>query len=44
MAELCREDLASNKAADHAMDNTRIPLDPLGADAEPEPEPIEPSL
>jgi hypothetical protein len=42
--ELCREDLASNKAADHAMANTRIPLDPLGADAEPEPEPIEPSL
>ena len=41
MAELCREDLASNKVDEHARTMASMgigldPLDPLGADGEPE--------
>ena len=49
MAELCREDLASNKVDEHARTMASMgigldPLDPLGADGEPEPEPVEVSV
>ncbi len=49
MAELCREDLASNKGDEHARTMASMgigldPLDPLGADGEPEPEPVELSV